>query len=88
MDLTFKGNEVSDGGILIRGIKVNNECIKGPRKVLFKIFELYGSAFSKNSLSLSKITPIDKAIKIKARHLPNKLRYPEFHDKEYRYFID
>lgn len=38
IDITIKGNS-GFGGILIRGIEINDEYINGPRRVLFKIMD-------------------------------------------------
>ena len=88
IDITLQGNDKQDGGILIRGIKMDQKYINGPLKTVQKIMECMGSV--QNSATIQLITnPItNKKILKTFRHLPNKIQHQEFHDKKYRYLID
>lgn len=88
LDITFQGDETTDGGILIRGILVDNKYINGPRKVVGKIFELFGKV-SENSTIVLLDSSVRKTEIIKTfRHLPNKDNDPDFQNKPYRYLTD
>ncbi len=84
-DITFQVTDESDGGILIRGVKVGKDYVNGPRKIITKIFEVFGKVTSENKLQLVDSENRNKEIIKTFRHLPNKVTYPEFHDKYYRY---
>lgn len=88
LDITFQSNEKSDGGILIRGIQVNNEYVNGPRKIIRKIFEHFGKVSKENKILLSNSTKRNLKILKTFRHLPNKHQEPEFKNKQYRYLTD
>lgn len=88
LDITFQGDEKSDGGILIRGIYVDGKYINGPRLVIGEIFTQMGSVNELNQVQLKRISPIHNDVIKTFRHLPNKINYPEFHDKQYRYIAD
>lgn len=87
-DLTFKSDEKSDGGILIRGISLSGKNVNGPRKVLEKIFESFGKAFDNNCIVLKKASVREIDIYKTFRHLPNKDVNENFHKKPYRYLTD
>jgi hypothetical protein len=87
-DLTFKSDEKSDGGILIRGITLLGKNVNGPRKILEKIFESFGKAFDNNCFVLKQASSREIDIYKTFRHLPNKNVYENFHAKPYRYLTD
>ena len=89
IDITFQGDEIQDGGILIRGIMNNSEFTNGPRKILMKIFEKLGKVENKNVISLiKKIKKTNYKIFKTFRHLPNKIQDENFHNSLYRYYIN
>lgn len=86
IDLTFDGTvEGQDGGILIRGIKINNEFVNGPIKCLAALFEMMQDAQNKNYIKLKSKQLSHSEILKTFRHLPNKVQYQDFHLKKYRY---
>jgi len=87
LDITFKGNSKQDGGILIRGIKVGNDYINGPRKIIQKVFEHFTKVTDNNVLTLRSTAKRKLEIIKTYRHLPNKVQYPEYHDRYYRYLV-
>ncbi len=88
IDITLEGNNVQDGGILIRGILVDGKYVNGPIKCLQRIFEAFGKATELTSFILkddaARNIPIIKTI----RHLPNSIKHDAFHDKLYRYLVE
>ena len=86
LDITFDGTKKGiDGGVLIRGLRIQEKYVNGPIRCLREIFKLMGSVQEKNYLQIVK-EPLEKAEIIKTtRHLPNKVRYEDYHSKEYRY---
>lgn len=87
LDITFQGDNTSDGGILIRGIYVEGKFFNGPRIVVGKIFEVFGSVGAESHMVLKDTTERNCDILKTFRHLPNEV-YPEFHNKHYRYLTD
>ena len=89
IDLTFDGTtKGQDGGILIRGIKMDNKFINGPIRCLAALFEAMQDAQEKNYFILNHKRLIDSEIIKTFRHLPNKVQYKDFHLKKYRYLKD
>jgi hypothetical protein len=88
LDLTFKGDEKSDGGILIRGLLSGSNYVNGSRKVLGEIFESFGNAFDSTTFILKQTTLRGIDIYKVFRHLPNKNIDEKFHKKRYRYITD
>ncbi len=88
IDITFQGNDEQDGGILIRGIRVDQKYINGPLKTVRKIIECMGSVQNPTTIQLIPTQRTDKEILKTFRHLPNKIQYSDFHDKKYRYLVD
>ncbi|GAO29933.1 hypothetical protein [Geofilum rubicundum] len=96
-DLTLEGDEgTKDGGILIRGLygptSENDEAtasyVNGPRKVLVKIFEAFGSAFEPGCIQLKEAAEWDVEVYKVFRHIPNKEKDRDFIDKPYRYLVN
>ena len=87
LDITLPRNEFSDGGILIRGLKHEKKYVNGPRKIITRMFEIFGKVDSNNSLQLLKSENKNLEIIKTFRHLPNKQIYPKFHLKHYRYLV-
>lgn len=87
IDITFDGTKKGeDGGILIRGLKLNDRYVNGPIKCLAWIFESMGNVQNENCLILKpKRLKHSKIIKT-FRHLPNKNK--KFHSEKYRYIKD
>ncbi|MDN3205591.1 hypothetical protein [Algoriphagus sediminis] len=88
IDITFQGNEVQDGGILIRGVAINDEYTNGPINALKRIFESFGSVSAKTIVSLHDCVPRDLEIIKTFRHLPNKVTHRDFHLNHYRYLVN
>ncbi len=88
LDITFMGNEKQDGGILIRGIKVEDKYINGPRNIIKKIFETFNKVTDSNIIILKKTVDRPNNIIKTFRHLPNKVQDPLFHNKYYRYLVN
>lgn len=88
LDITFRGDEKSDGGILIRGVLVDGEYINGPRKIVAKIFESFDEITKNNSFTLKNIPKQTVEILKTFRHLPSKNIEKDYHRKPYRYLID
>jgi hypothetical protein len=88
LDITLLGNEIQDGGILIRGLKLGSEYINGPLKVVQKIYETFGVCTDVNRLFLNESPSNGKKVFKSLRHLPNKIIYPEYHEAPYRYFTE
>ena len=87
LDITFQGNDTIDGGILIRGIFVDGEFINGPRRVVGRIFEIFGNVNNESHLVLKDSSERHCEILKTFRHLPNEV-HPNFHHKPYRYLTD
>lgn len=88
MDITIQSDDKQDGGILIRGIKVDGKYINGPRKIIQEIFRNYSKVTDHNTLTLISTDKNSVEIIKTFRHLPNKNKYKDFHDKKYRYLVD
>lgn len=88
IDITFKGDELSDGGILIRGISTNGRYVNGPLKSLRVIFERFGDISARTEMFLADGENRNKEIIKTSRHLPNKVVHDEFQLKPYRYLVD
>lgn len=88
LDITFQSNKDSDGGILIRGIWDGKNYTNGPRLVVGKIFEAMGKVTHSNTLKIEDASHRQTSIWKTFRHLPNKVQYPEYHNRAYRYLTD
>ena len=88
IDITFQSTKDQDGGILIRGIKLNGEYINGPLKTLSLLFKSFGSVSSPATMELVSTPQQTKEIIKTFRHLPNKIEYSEFHNSKYRYLTN
>jgi hypothetical protein len=89
IDITFDGTKKGeDGGILIRGLKLNDRYVNGPIKCLAWIFESMGNVQNENHIILKPKHLVDSKITKTFRHLPNKIQHKDFHQKKYRYIKD
>jgi hypothetical protein len=97
LDITLKGDEVQDGGILIRGLKYFENTsngnkkvhyINGPIKSLSLLFEAMGSAMNPSSIVLLRKQTGPKVIHKTFRHIFNKTENADFRFKDYRYLSD
>lgn len=88
LDITFQGTNISDGGILIRGINSKDKFVNGPRKILQEIFKAFGEITQPTTIQLKDASPLNIEVYKTFRHLPNKESFPEFHNKHYRYLVD
>lgn len=88
IDITLPSQDKIDGGILIRGISVDQKYINGPRKVINAFFEAFGSVINNTHFVLKECNKRDLKIIKTFRHLPNKIKYPHFHTKHYRYIVE
>ena len=87
LDISLGFDKEWDGGILLRGISSNGEYINGPRRVLFKIFELFGSVLiTEHRFGLVyKKNAFSGSIKKCFRHGLGKSA-AGFTDKHYRFY--
>lgn len=95
-DLTLEGDKkTKDGGILIRGLygptseidEATASYVNGPRKVLVKLFEAFGSAFEPGCIQLMEAAEWDVEVYKAFRHIPNK-EIKEYHKSPYRYLVN
>jgi hypothetical protein len=61
--------------------------VNGPRKVLMKIFEAFGSAFEPGCFQLKEAVEWDVEVYKVFRHIPNK-ETKEYHLSPYRYLVN
>ena len=91
-DITFEGNEISDGGILIRGIKQksNNKYTNGPRRCIFQIFEKFNNINGLPNIIKFKYKPKEKLTTIYKtfRQLSDNQQQECFADNYYRYYTE
>ena len=92
LDITFESTNISDGGILIRGIKQINPFleepyINGSRRVLFKLFECMKDVFTTNSgLFIEKLpNPLNQEIYRTSRQ---GIKQDTYINSKYRYFTE
>lgn len=88
LDITFEGNDISDGGILIRGVLVNGKYINGPLLSIRAIFEAFNKVTNITSFVLNDSEKRNVVVIKTFRHLPNKILHEEFHNRLYRYISD
>ncbi|MBX2964579.1 MAG: hypothetical protein KF845_00435 [Cyclobacteriaceae bacterium] len=88
IDITFSSDNASDGGILIRGILSDLKFVNGPKKSIGKIFEAFGKVTEPTSIVLKDAEKRETTVIKTFRHLPNKITFPDFHEKHYRYLTD
>ena len=90
LDITFPATECSDGGILIRGLKSENEFINGPKRTLEKIFRQMNSVSEiQNQFGLIQAEKKqDVKIYKTFRHGLSKSQDNEFKNAYYRYYSD
>lgn len=91
LDMTFQSTEMSDGGILIRGLKrvqPEVEYINGSRRVIFKLFSCFNDVLSMNSgfylVKLSESLHREKIFRTSRQGITQ----PTFLDSKYRYFTE
>lgn len=87
-DITFKGTDIRDGGILIRGVLVDGEYINGPIKTLGAILQAFGKVTEKTSFIIKDAEPRDVKIIKTFRHNLNEKESPNFFGKHYRFLCD
>ncbi|MBK7214692.1 MAG: hypothetical protein IPH88_15625 [Bacteroidales bacterium] len=90
VDITFQSTNISDGGILIRGMKSKDGYVNGPRRILETIFRTCGSVTSVQH-QFGLVPAIDTSpitIYKTARHGLSKAEGNEFKDNPYRYYTD
>ena len=92
LDITFESTNISDGGILIRGIKQINpfleeQYVNGSRRVLFKLFECMNDVLTTNSgLVIEKLTnPHNHEIYRTSRQ---GIKQDTYINNKYRYFTE
>ena len=88
IDITFEGTDISDGGILVRGVLINGKYINGPLLTIRAIFEAFEKVTNITSFVLNDSETRNVDIIKTFRHLPNKIVHEEFHNKLYRYISD
>lgn len=90
IDITFQSTDISDGGILIRGLKSKKGYINGPRRILETIFKIFSSVTTiQHQFGLvceSSASPC--AIFKTTRHGLSKSEQNTFNDYPYRYYTD
>ncbi len=91
-DITFEGNEISCGGILIRGLKQesNNKYTNGPRRCIFQIFEKFNNINGSKNIIEIKYKPKKKPKTIfkTIRQLSDKQKKKKYANKYYRYYTE
>ena len=87
-DITFKGTDKSDGGILIRGVSIDGEYINGPIKTLEAVFKAFGKVIEKTLFVFKDAEPRDVTIIKTFRHNLNEKESPNFFGKHYRFICD
>lgn len=92
IDITFGSTNKADGGILIRGILDDElpkeKYVNGPRKILMSVFKAFGEIDKETTFVLKDGEKRNVSIIKTFRQLPNKIEYPEYHKKHYRYLVD
>jgi hypothetical protein len=97
LDVTFQGTDISDGGILIRGLrnedsqlKTEERYINGPRRVLETIFKNFNPVtnIEQQFGLIQKAEPERLMIFKTIRHGLSKTQNNSFKDNPYRYYVD
>lgn len=90
LDISLGYSDVSDGGILIRGVKSDSENINGPRRVVQEIFKGFGQVTNlRHEFGLTpKSDYFDQTIYKTKRHGLSPKQINEFKDENYRYYTD
>ncbi|MDR2947589.1 MAG: hypothetical protein LBV71_00115 [Prevotella sp.] len=90
IDITFNSDDnlQIDGGILIRGVLLDKKYINGPRKIITAFFEAFGNITDNTNFILKSSEKRDVEIIKTFRQLPNKIEYPIYHEKHYRYIAE
>jgi hypothetical protein len=90
IDITFQSTDISDGGILIRGLKSEKGYINGPRRILETIFKTFNSVTTVEHqfglVSESSTSP--SSVFKTTRHGLSKTEQNVFNDYQYRYYTD
>jgi hypothetical protein len=81
-------SDISDGGILIRGIRCDQRYINGPRRVVQEIFKHFGQITSlKHEFGfIPKSEDINETIYKTKRHGLSSKQANDFKDHYYRYY--
>lgn len=90
LDITFQSSEISDGGILIRGLKSEKGYINGPRRIvetIFKRFNQVTNVQQQFGLVLKKKRESKEIFKTSRHGLSNK-QENLLKDEQYRYYTD
>lgn len=90
IDITFQSTDISDGGILIRGLKSEKGYINGPRRILETIFKTFNSVTNiQHQFGLvSESSTIPVTIFKTTRHGLSKTEQNAFNNYPYRYYTD
>ncbi len=94
LDITFQWSEISDGGILIRGLKSDNksekEYVNGPRRIVETIFRSFNPVtnIQQQFGLIRKKASESKVIFKTVRHGLSNTQDNAFKDEPYRYFTD
>jgi hypothetical protein len=90
LDIALQGNDQSDGGILLRGIKSENKYINGPKRILHLIFERFGDVTEVNKEFglIPKKVPTNLSIYKTRRHGLSAKQENKFIEAPYRYYTD
>lgn len=98
LDITFPYDDVSDGGILIRGIEwvncnstdSNTRYINGPKKIITAMFRCFDLIHTEKNTFGLVLMPRDekKVVSSLPRIGLNEGTCSDFHKKHYRYYVD
>lgn len=90
LDITFQSSDISDGGILIRGLKSEKGYVNGPRRVLETIFKNFNPVIDLQQQFGLIPKPTGNSIEIfkTVRHGLSNTQENSFRDASYRYYID
>jgi len=94
LDITFQWSEISDGGILIRGLKSDNksdkEYVNGPRRIVETIFKNFNPVTSIQQQFGLVPKNENESLEIfkTGRHGLSNTQVNSFKDEPYRYYTD
>jgi hypothetical protein len=90
LDITFQSSKISDGGILIRGLKSEEGYINGPRRIVEAIFKSFNPVT--NVQQQFGLVPKNENESLEifktGRHGLSNTQDNSFKDQPYRYYTD
>jgi len=90
LDITLQSSDISDGGILIRGVQSEQGNINGPRRILEIIFKNFNqvTTIPQQFGIVPRIVSESKEIYRTGRHGLSATQNNSFKDELYRYYTD